>query len=69
MIRTFALVFGIIYLLVGVLGFIPGVNQQHMADMPSIAVDSFYGRLMGIFPVNILNNIVHILIGAWGVLS
>ena len=68
MIRTFALVFGIIYLLVGILGFIPGLNQHH-ADLPPIAVDSFYGRLMGLFPVNILHNIVHILIGTWGILS
>jgi hypothetical protein len=35
MIRTFALVFGIIYLLVGVLGFIPGLNQHH-ADLPPL---------------------------------
>lgn len=68
MIRTFALVFGIIYVLVGILGFLPGLNQHH-ADLPPIAVDSFYGRLMGLFPVNILHNIVHILIGAWGILS
>ena len=68
MIRTFALVFGIIYVLVGVLGFIPGLNQHH-ADMPAIAVDSFYGRLLGLFPVNILHNVVHLIIGAWGILS
>ncbi len=68
MIRTFALVFGIVYLLVGILGFVPGLNAHH-ADMPPIAVDSFYGRLMGLFPVNILHNIVHILIGLWGILS
>jgi hypothetical protein len=68
MIRTFALVFGIIYVLVGILGFLPGLNQHH-ADLPPIAVDSFYGRLMGLFPVNILHNIVHLLIGAWGILS
>ena len=68
MIRTFALVFGIIYLLVGILGFIPGLNQHH-ADLPNITVDSFYGRLLGLFPVNILHNIVHIAIGAWGILS
>jgi hypothetical protein len=68
MIRTFALIFGIIYLLVGILGFIPGLAPHH-ADMPNIAVDSFYGRLMGLFPVNILHNIVHIAIGLWGLLA
>lgn len=68
MIRTFALVFGIIYLLVGILGFVPGLNQHH-ADLPPLAVESFYGRLMGLFPVNLLHNVAHILIGAWGILS
>jgi hypothetical protein len=68
MIRAFALVFGIAYLLVGILGFIPGLNQHH-ADLPPIAVDSFYGRLLGLFPVNILHNIVHIAIGLWGIAS
>src|SRR5690349_13321879 len=68
MIRTFALVFGLVYLLVGILGFVPGLNQMH-GDMPPITVDSFYGRLLGLFPVNLLHNIVHILIGVWGILS
>lgn len=68
MIRTFALIFGIIYVLVGILGFVPAANP-HSADLPPIAVDSFYGRLLGLFPVNLLHNIVHILIGAWGILS
>ena len=68
MIRTFALVFGIIYVAVGILGFIPGLNAHH-TDLPPIAVDSFYGRLMGLFPVNILHNIVHIAIGLWGLLA
>lgn len=68
MIRTFALVFGIVYLLVGVLGFIPGLTSHH-ADMPPITIDSFYGKILGLFPVNILHNIVHLAIGAWGVLS
>ena len=69
MIRKFALIFGIIYLLVGILGFIPGINDHSHADMPPITVDSFYGRLLGLFPVNLMHNIVHIAIGIWGILS
>ena len=68
MIKTFALVFGIIYVLVGILGFVPGINQ-HDPNMIPIAVDSFYGRLLGLFPVNLLHNLVHIAVGAWGILA
>ena len=69
MIRKFALIFGVIYVLVGILGFIPGANDQMHTDMPAMAVDSFYGRLMGLFPVNLMHNIVHIAVGAWGIFS
>ena len=68
MIRTFALIFGIVYLLVGISGFIPVLVHQH-ADLPPIAVDTLYGRLLGIFPVNILHSVVHLAIGAWGLLA
>jgi hypothetical protein len=37
--------------------------------MPPIAVDSFYGRALGLFPVNILHNIVHLAIGIWGIVG
>ncbi len=69
MIRKFALIFGIIYLLVGIMGFIPGINDHQHTDMPPIAIDSFYGRLLGLFPVNLMHNIVHLGVGAWGILG
>jgi hypothetical protein len=68
MIRTFALIFGIIYVVVGILGFVPGLTSHH-ADMPPISMDSFYGKILGLFPVNILHNIAHLAIGVWGVLA
>ena len=69
MIRKFALIFGIIFVLVGILGFVPGINDHSHADMPPISVDSFYGKLLGLFPVNILHNVVHIAVGAWGIIA
>lgn len=68
MIRGFALVFGIIYLVVGVLGFVPGLVQpaQHAG---TLAVEAYHGRLLGLFPINLLHNVVHLLIGAWGILA
>ena len=61
MIQTLAWVFGVVLLLVGVLGFVPGVTNDMM--------------LLGIFHVDMLHNLVHILSGlaalaaAWGMYS
>ena len=67
--RTFALIFGIVFLAVGVAGFIPGLVQPHGADHPDLAVDAFRGDLLGLFPVNVLHSAVHVLFGVWGLLA
>jgi hypothetical protein len=67
--RTFALVFGVVFLLVGIAGFVPGLLQPMHGEHPRLAVDAFSGQVLGLFPVNILHNIVHILFGIWGLLS
>ena len=67
--RNFALVFGIIFLLVGIAGFIPGLVQGMHAEHPALTVDANSGQLLGLFPVNVLHNIVHILFGLWGLAS
>lgn len=64
--RYFALVVGIVYLLVGLLGFIGPLNAY---TGPDLAVDAGAGNLLGLFPINILHNIVHLAIGAWGLAS
>ncbi len=68
MIRTFALILGIIYVAAGIAGFIPALTP-HTADMPGLAVDMAHGRALGLFPVNVLHNIVHLAIGVWGILG
>ncbi|HYE95519.1 MAG TPA: DUF4383 domain-containing protein [Rubricoccaceae bacterium] len=66
-VQTFALVFGALYVLVGILGFVPGlVTPEPAHDM---AIDAGHGRLLGLFPVNLAHNLVHLLIGAWGLLA
>jgi Domain of unknown function (DUF4383) len=64
--RNFALVFGVVFLLVGIAGFIPALVSPVHSGHPDIAVDSGYGLLLGLFPVNILHNLVHVLFGIWG---
>lgn len=66
--RYFALVFGIIYVLVGILGFIPGALTP-ATGAPPLAVETLAGRLLGLFPVNILHTLVHLLLGIWGILA
>jgi hypothetical protein len=68
MVRLFARWFGVIYILVGILGFVPGINQM-MPPEDGVTVAMSYGHLLGIFPVNVVHNIVHLLIGGWGVAS
>jgi hypothetical protein len=63
--NRFALIYGIVFLVVGVAGFIPGITTPH--TNPEIAADSSLGLLFNLFPVNLLHNIVHILFGIWGI--
>jgi hypothetical protein len=65
--RYFALVVGIIYLVVGIAGFIPAFGTERTT--PELAVEANYQNLFGLFPVNVLHNLVHLLIGALGVLA
>ncbi len=67
MLRKFALVFGIVFLLVGAAGFIPGVTAPH--THPDVAVTAGLGLLMGLFAVNVLHNAAHLLFGVWGLLA
>jgi hypothetical protein len=63
--QTLALVFGIAFLGVGVLGFIPGITTDY-GDMAFAGKDS-EAELLGIFQVSILHNIVHLLFGIAGI--
>jgi hypothetical protein len=65
--RMFARVFGIIFLVVGIGGFIPGLTQPH--DHPNLAVEAASGMELGLFPVNVLHNLVHIAFGIWGLIA
>jgi hypothetical protein len=55
---------GIVFLLVGVLGFIPGITQN-FEDI-KFAGHNSDAELLGIFQVSILHNIVHLLFGVAG---
>ncbi|HOD70416.1 MAG TPA: DUF4383 domain-containing protein [Deltaproteobacteria bacterium] len=65
--RYFALILGIFYAIVGVLGFFPPLLQSLPLDAPNVFVDFLKGSLLGIFPSNILHNLVHLVVGIWGI--
>jgi Domain of unknown function (DUF4383) len=63
-VRTAAMVVGAVFLLVGVLGFIPGVTTNY--DQLSFGHDSG-ALLLGLFRVSVLHNLVHLAFGIAGV--
>ena len=60
--QTVATAAGIVSLLVGILGFIPGITDGDL----KFAGDESEAELLGIFQVSILHNIVHLLFGVAG---
>jgi hypothetical protein len=57
--KTITLALGIVYIAIGILGFVPGIVTAE-------------GLLLGIFAVNTLHNIAHLALGAvlvWGRMS
>lgn len=65
--RRIALILGIVFLLVGIAGFVPGLTQPH--THPDVMVTAGLGLLMGLFPVNVLHNAAHLLFGVWGLMA
>jgi len=65
-VQVAALLVGVVFLLVGVLGFIPGVTTNY--DQLTFAGHESEAALLGVFNVSILHNIVHLLFGVAGIL-
>lgn len=61
MAKGFATIFGIVYLLIGILGFVPGTGGTFAMSPPTM--------LLHYFPINVLHNIVHVIIGIAGLAS
>ena len=64
MVRTAAMAVGAVFLLVGILGFIPGITSNY--GSMAFAGHMSGAMLLGIFQVSILHNIVHLLFGLAG---
>jgi hypothetical protein len=64
--RTFALLVGIAFTMAGIAGFLPMFTQAPPTDAPHLHLETSYGLLLGLFPVNILHNLFHFGTGIFG---
>ena len=62
MVKTVARLFGVVFLLVGILGYVQG-------GMSSESDPALAPKLLGLFPVNFLHNAVHVAFGLWGLVA
>ena len=62
--RTVAGAYGLVFLLVGILGFVPGITTNY--DEPSFAGHTSDAELLGIFQVSVLHNLIHLAYGVAG---
>ena len=63
-VQVAAMLVGATFLLVGVLGFVPGITTDY--DEMTFAGHESGAQLLGVFQVSVLHNIVHLLFGVAG---
>jgi hypothetical protein len=64
-VRTYALVVGVVFLIAGVAGFVPGLTTN--VDEMTFAGHMSESKLLGIFAVSVLHNLVHLAFGVLGI--
>ena len=66
MTRTFTLATGIVFLVAGILGFIPGITLNHVLGS-MLGTTGSREYLLGIFAVDTVHNLINLVIGALGI--
>lgn len=67
--RAFALGMGLAFLMAAVGGFLPVMTHHPAPTAPPLAVAMSHGLLLGLFPVNVVHNLAHLLFGIAGGLA
>src|SRR5919109_1361110 len=62
-VQRVAQIFGVVFILVAIVGFL-ATGMRNMEADPTAAP-----RLLGMFAVNVLHNVVHLLFGIWGLVA
>jgi hypothetical protein len=63
-VQNTALIVGVVFLVVGIAGFIPGITTHY--DQMTFAGPNSMAMLLGVFMVSVLHNIVHLIFGVAG---
>lgn len=63
-IGTASMIFGVVFVLAGLSGFFPSPPPMHA---PPLSLEHGHGLALGLFPINTLHNIVHLLFGVLGI--
>lgn len=70
--QSVALLLGSLFLILGIIGFIPGLTSMPAVSLdaplsvPNLEFTDGYGNVLGLFPTNYLHNAIHLLVGVWG---
>jgi hypothetical protein len=64
--RGYPAALGTLLILLGIAGFVPALLTPG-SEVHPLAVDTPHDQLFGLFPVSVMDNIFHILLGAWGI--
>jgi hypothetical protein len=67
--RYFVLLFGVVYVILGIISFIPGLRTAPPPGAPHLQVTASYGYLFGLFPVNAIANVFRIVLGVAGLVA
>jgi hypothetical protein len=65
--RNIVLMIGIAFIAIGLMGFVPAFVQPATMGTPELVGTTGYGYLLGLFPVNLWHNLVHLAFGIWGI--
>jgi hypothetical protein len=66
--RGFAALFGGAYVVLGLAGFIPALWERPGTG-PALTVRVFHAAVLGVFVVNVVLSMAHLVIGLWGVMA
>lgn len=65
--RETALVLGIAFTAAGIAGFLPAFMHPVPHEAPALGVSAAYGYLLGLFPVNVVHSLFHLIVGIGGI--